>query len=219
MADAYERVEGRSQEASKNESRRRLRSSSAQKAQQLQKDTVSHLPRSSEEDVCTLPLNSSTQLIHMQNRSNPPKTRKRPREIEVEQATDYIPAKRSRKLPQQLSPTQQPNDRKRPREALDPLPENPAEAPRKRARRSLRSAVVETSVGKGAASKVGEEEIGSIGYWTKTYRWRKEYAEQCRLAEIINSDRRHHRLASSRYTGTEQRLVGSLQPSLELGRV
>jgi hypothetical protein len=32
---------------------------------------------------------------------------------------------------------------------------------------------------------------------------------------MINSDRRHHRLASSRYTKTEERLVRSLQPLLK----
>ena len=41
----------------------------------------------------------------------------------------------------------------------------------------------------------------------------------CHSAEMINSDRRHHRLASSRYTRTEERLVGSLQPSPELRTV
>jgi hypothetical protein len=36
---------------------------------------------------------------------------------------------------------------------------------------------------------------------------------------MINCDCCHHRLASPWYTGTEQRLVGSLQPSLKLRRV
>src|SRR6266480_1039876 len=37
-----------------------------------------------------------------------------------------------------------------------------------------------------------------------------------RSAEVINSNRRHHRLASSRNTGAEQRLVRSIQPPLKL---
>ncbi|KAH0556174.1 hypothetical protein GP486_005896 [Trichoglossum hirsutum] len=149
-------------DVSKSEPRRRLRSLNAKGAQQLQKYTVSHLPRSSPEE----------------NRPSPPKTLKRPREAEVEQATDHRPAKRSRKLVQQPLPAQQPKDRKRPREALEPLRKNSAEASRKRTRRSLGNTIVETSVDQETASTVGEGEIDPIGYWTKTYHYPKGYAEQ-----------------------------------------
>lgn len=134
---------------------------------------------SSEKKACTLYSNCSTQLMYLEGCPNPPKTRKQPREAEFEQATEYRRTKRSRKLVQQLSPVQQPKDRKRRRETLDPVFRNSAEAPRKRARRSLRNAVVQALVDKEeAAIQVGEEEIDPIRFWTKTHNWPEKYATQ-----------------------------------------
>jgi hypothetical protein len=146
----------------------------------------------------------------MQNRPGPPKTRKRPREAEAEQATDYIPVKRSRKLVQQPPPAQQPKDRKRLREALNPLRKNSAEAPRKRARRSLRNTIIETSVDQETASTVGEGEIDPIRYWTKAYHWPKGYAEQ-------RDDTMSHLLARQKSTASLRRKrseLASVAPSL-----
>ena len=149
----------------------------------------------------------------MQNRPGPPKTRKRPREAEVEQATDYIPVKRSRKLVQQPPPAQQPKDRKRLREALNPLRKNSAEAPRKRARRSLRNTIIETSVDQ-EVSTVGEGEIDPIGYWTKAYHWPKGYAEQ-------RDDTMSHLLARQKSTASLRRKrseLASIEPASEAKR-
>ncbi|OXV07751.1 hypothetical protein Egran_04486 [Elaphomyces granulatus] len=173
-------IEVRSQEIGKKEPRRRLRSSSSKKAQQLQKDS---------------------------NHPSPPKTRKRPREAEVEQATDCGLAKRSRKLVQQPSPAQQPKNRKRPREVLNPLRKNSAEAPRKRARRSLGNTIVETP--EETASTVSEGETDPIGYWAKTDHWPKGYAEQ-------RDDTMSHLLARQKSTASLRRKrseLASIEPA------
>ena len=115
----------------------------------------------------------------MQNRPNPPNTRKRPRKAQAERATDSRTAKRARKPVQQARPVRQPGDRKRRRETLDPVDKISTEAPRKRAQQSTKNAAVKPSVGeKDAVSQVSEEEIDPIRYWTRTLEWPKGYAER-----------------------------------------
>lgn len=166
MAGAHERVAAR---------KRRRATAPNNKTQLRQADTVPHQPPLTEEEVCTCSLDSSAQLNHTQDRSSPPRTRKRPG---VEQNTDNKLSKRPRRHLPLVSPAPQRNSQKRLREALDPLSQDPAESPRKRARKRLRSTVVEIPVHKEAASTVSEGEIDPIRYWTKKYRWPKGYAEQ-----------------------------------------
>ena len=104
-------------------------------------------------------------------------TRKRPREVEVEQATGHR-RKRSRKLEQQPPLVQQPKGKKRRQDTLDPIYNNSAAAPRKRARRVLRNTTVDTTSDNEAASQLGKEEPNPIGYWAETHKWPKRFAEQ-----------------------------------------
>ena len=120
-----------------------------------------------------VPFGSSARLIHMQNRLNPQKTRKRHRE--VEEAINYISAKRLRQRPQQLL---QFRGHKRLWEALDLLYQIPPEAPQERAQLSLRSPVIDAIVGQEVSSNIGEGDIDPIGYWVRTNCWPKEHLKQ-----------------------------------------
>ncbi|WEW59476.1 hypothetical protein PRK78_004950 [Emydomyces testavorans] len=133
---------------SKTDAPRHLRSSQAQEA------TTSHVQHSSDEKNC----------------ANPPKSRKRPREAEVEQVTGRT--KRSRKL------VQQPKSKKRPRETLGPVRTNRTEAPQKQEQQFPRNTVVETLVDEEAANQVGEEGTDPLRYWIKANNWPKGFAEQ-----------------------------------------
>ncbi|WEW57201.1 hypothetical protein PRK78_002663 [Emydomyces testavorans] len=137
------------------EPRRHHRSSGTRNRQQFQKDTRSHRLRSGEK----------VSLIHLLW------PHMRPSKVEeaMEKRSDAQPRKRT----QRLSPAKQPKVQKRPREFLDQVP---AEAPRKRIRRSTESSVVDPAVDQGAVNNIGEEEIDPISYWMRTNYWPEGYA-------------------------------------------
>ncbi|TGO84589.1 hypothetical protein BPOR_0488g00080 [Botrytis porri] len=147
--------EGWSQDVSKTESQRQLRSSSAK-----------------------------------ENCPTPPKTRKRPRQPEVERDTDYRQIKRPRKPDWQPSPARQPTHKKLRRETLDPVHKNSTDLSRKRAWPYSRKAAVEPSIGEG--------ETDPVLHWIKTHKWPNRYSEQ-------SDDNISHLLAKQKSTTSLRR--------------